>query len=213
MLTTPHESALQQRLLPFFDQHGYVLIPEKKQFRKFIPQGFLNVILTVSSYDDETLIEVNFGCRNDQIEQIAQQFLGHQEEYRDDANTLVISIGKFNEAKYFRYKVIEEEDIQTVCAEIERFFVERGFLFFQQSHTVEQLDHVLNDQPHKTCKFLYNQIHRYFKGLVVAKLRNRENFLDLTDIYRRQMIRTGATSKELHEFERLVGYMLYLSVN
>ena len=77
MLVKPFEITLYDKLRLFFTDQGFVLMADKKQFRKVTPTGFQNVIFTATSYDDEIWLEVNFGCRNNQVEQIAQQFLGN----------------------------------------------------------------------------------------------------------------------------------------
>ena len=77
MTLTPFETRLYEQLTPFFDDHGFDLLPEKKQYRLTTPTGFQNVLLSPAYYGTETVLDVNFGCRHDQIEQIAQQFLNN----------------------------------------------------------------------------------------------------------------------------------------
>jgi hypothetical protein len=202
----------------FFARHGFAPLPEKKQFRKRTETGFQNVIFSATRYDTETWLEVNFGLRHDRIEQVAQQFLGNLEEFRADANTLVVSIGKFNDTHYFRYKIGHGEptgssDLDDTCAEIQTFLVERGFGFLDQHDNLAALDRLFNAAPTKPCKFLYNQVHRGFKGLIAARLMNSDEFLPLADLYRNQLVRLGATFHELHQYERLLSFLLYHSVN
>ena len=213
MLVKPFESDIYENLRLFFDLQGYVLMPDKKQFRKLTTSGFHNVIFTITAYDDEVWLEVSFGCRNHQVEQIAQQFLGNTRDFWADSNSLVISIGKFNNAKYFRYKMATAADILDVCEEVKDFLSTRGFDFLKNSETLPTLHEIYNKEPKKPCKFLYNQVHRCFKGLITAKLTYAEDFLDLADIHRNTLMRTGANHEELLAFERLLSYLLYLSVN
>jgi hypothetical protein len=68
------------------------------------------------------------GCRNEKIEQIAQQYLGNARDYWEDANTFVISIGKFNDSKTLdtRSKLIR---IWMMREEIRSFLLTHGFEF------------------------------------------------------------------------------------
>lgn len=213
MLVKSFETTLYSKLRLFFKQNGFVLMADKKQFRKVTPRGFQNVIFTATSYDDEIWLEVNFGIRSNQIEQIAQQFLGNTRDFWGESNTIVVSIGKYNDAKYFRYKIMTEPDIEDVCDIVKDFLILEGFPFLMASDNLTSLNEIFNKHPHKPCKFVYNQVHRSFKGIINAKLIHAENFLDLTDKHRSNLIRIGATPEELLTFERLLSFLLYHSPN
>lgn len=213
MLVKPFESDIYEKLRLFFDLQGYVLMPDKKQFRKLTDTGFHNVIFTTTTYENEVWLEVNFGCRNHQLEQIAQQFLGNTRDFWADSNSLVVSIGKFNNAKYFRYKMASSSDVLDVCEEVKDFLITQGFPFLKNSETLPNLYEIYNKTPTKPCKFLYNQVHRCFKGIISAKLTYSEDFLNLADIHRDNLMSIGATDEELLTFERLLSYLLYLSMN
>ena len=207
------ELTMYSKLQVFFEEHGFVLIADKKQFRKKTAFGFRNVIFTVTDYDDEKWIEVNFGVRHQEIEKIAQQFIGNSREFWDEANTLVVSIGKFNKAKYFRFKVSTEDDLVDTCLEIRKFMTHQGFSFLRNSEKLGQLNLILNGTMHLPCPFLYNQIHRCFKGLIAAKLAGHHDFLKLSEQYRSQVTKLGGSDDDLIAFERLVSFLLYWSVN
>ncbi|MEY4541560.1 MAG: hypothetical protein RLZZ306_3317 [Bacteroidota bacterium] len=213
MLVKSFETALYDKLRSFFGQNGFVLMADKKQFRKVTPRGFQNVIFTATSYDDEIWLEVNFGIRNNQIEQIAQQYLGNTRDFWGESNTIVVSIGKYNDAKYFRYKIMTEPDIEDVCDIVKDFLFLEGFPFLKATDNLLSLNEIFNKFPKKPCKFVYNQVHRSFKGIINAKLIHDENFLDLTDKHRENLIRIGATPEELLTFERLLSFLLYHSPN
>jgi hypothetical protein len=213
MTLTPFETDLYQRLNPFFGEFGYALLPDKKQFRHQTDTGFQNVILSPAFYGDETWLEVNFGCRSEQIEQIAQQFLNNLPDYRPDANTLIVSVGKFNDLKYFRYKVISSDDMADVCEAIKLFFAETGFSFLAHACSLPTLDRVLNQQPNLPCKFVYNQAHRCYKGLIAARLNHHPHFEGLADAYRLILNRHTQSPHELANFNRLVAYLQHYSAN
>ena len=213
MTNTPFETDLHRQLAPFFAEHQYTLLAEKRQFRKNTATGFQNVIFSLSFYGDETWLEVNFGCRSEQIEQIAQQFLNNLRDYRPDANTLIVSIGKFTDVKYFRYKIITPDDLSDVCCQIQDFFTEQGFAFLDQSGTLPVLDSILNQQPNLPSKYVYNQTHRCYKALIAARLNHNPRFDGLTDAYRHLLMRQTQNIHEQQNFERLVSYLQHYSAN
>lgn len=186
MTLTPFETSLHQHLTPFFRAREYVLLPERKQYRRLTDSEFQNVILSPAYYGDEIMLEVNFGCRN---EQIAQQFLNNLVDYRPDANTVLISIGKFNGLHYFRHKIQSDDELRATCSQVEDFFLNQGFNFFQMAGALTALDQLLNEHPSQPCRYVYNQTHRCYKGLIAARLNHNPQFHELIDSYRHLLIR------------------------
>lgn len=213
MTLTPFETNLYQHLTPFFAARQFTLLPDRKQFRRSTSQGFQNVILSPAFYGEETWLEVNFGCRNEQVEQIAQQFLNNLTDYRPDANTLIVSIGKFNGLQYFRYKIHSDEELIDTCGQIEQFFDEHGFAFLADSCALSTLDRLLNEHPGLPSLYVYNQTHRCYKGLVTARLNHNPHFDGLIDNYRQLLIRQTQNPYEQLHFERLIAYLQHYSAN
>ncbi|MBX2843041.1 MAG: hypothetical protein KTR26_14835 [Flammeovirgaceae bacterium] len=207
------ESLLYQKLYDFFLQHGFEMMAGKKQFRKTYADGFQNVIFSISQYEEEFFIDMNIGIRFSLVEDIAQQFLDNHKEYHQDSNTLIISIGKFTRNKYFRYKIMDLEDLNFTVEEIQFFLHNEGFSFLNKTSNLKTLDLLLNKYPKKSCKYLYNQSHRCFKGIIVAKLRNNPKFLELVKIYKSQLTVSGAPKPIFGKFERLAGFLATYSVN
>lgn len=213
MTLTPFETTLYEHLTTFFGAHQYVLLPERKQFRHVTDSGFQNVILSPAFYGDETMLEVNFGCRNEQVEQIAQQFLNNLTDYRPDANTLIISIGKFNGLSYFRYKIHSDHELTDICDQIETFFAKQGFDFLETACSLPTLDRLLNEHTALPSRYVYNQTHRCYKGLIAARLNHNPHFDGLIDSYRHLLIRQTQNPYEQLHFERLIAYLQHYSAN
>ncbi|MEZ0541086.1 hypothetical protein [Fibrella arboris] len=213
MTLTPFETSLYRQLARFFGQHDFALLPEKKQFRKVTPTGFQNIILSPSYYGPTTLLDVNFGCRNEQVEQIAQQFLPTLTDFRPDANTLLISIGKYKQVNPPRYSIRTDSELDSVCTQIIEFFVETGFALLDNSMSLDTLDTILNVNPVQPCPFVYNQTFRCYKGLTVASLTHNPHFLGLIDLYRHQITRQSQNAYEAMNFDRLVSYLQHYSPN
>jgi len=208
------EAKLYHTLCDFFEQHNYALLPEKKQFRKLTSAGFLNVIFSVTEYaENDAWVEVHFGCHNQQVEQIAQQFLAtNVVDFRNDTNTIIISIGTYNSVKYFRYKIKSDEDIQTTCESIKAFFEAVGFEFLETLTKIAEVERILNFLPHKPCKFLYNQTHRCFKGTIAAKLSHNPQLLSLSITYGAYLGSNGHHQDKV-QFAKMITYLQHYSAN
>lgn len=214
MTSTSFEITLNQQLTPFFERHQFLFMPEKKQYRKITDTGFQNVLLSPSFYDDETVLDIRLGCRNDQIEQIAQQFLANnQVNARPDANTLIVSLSQFSDFTFVRFAIHSENELLEVCKRIERFFCTVGFDFLAASSAIPALDQLLNTLPDQPCKYVYNQMHRYYKGLITARLTHNIDFDSLIDMYRHQLVQHTQNRHEQIRFERLIAYLHYYTPN
>ncbi|GAB2568644.1 hypothetical protein [Spirosoma areae] len=213
MTLTPFETSLYQLLTPFFESHAFSLLPEKKQYRRQTDSGFQNIMLSSVFYSVDTVLDVNFGCRNEQIEQIAQQFLNNLPDFRLDANTLIVSVGRFSGFHYFRYKIHSAEELADVCLQIEQFFTTQGFNFLETACSLPTLDRLLNEHPIQPCQYVYNQTHRCYKGLIAARLNHNPHFDELIDSYRHLLIRMTQNPYEQLHFERLIAYLQHYSAN
>ena len=207
MLTTPFELTLFEQLDTFFAEYDFVLLPERRQFRRPTATGFQNVIVSVSPQPQEHWVEINFGLRHAAIEQQAQQFLDVPAEFRPDANTLVISIGQFNHLRYFQYKIQNQDDLRDAAEQIRQFFEHQGFTFLNQASTLAFLEKTFNAYPAEPCRFVYNQVHRCFKGIVAARLAGNPRFADLVNRYRSLLPVYGATEADEAAFSRLADFL------
>ncbi len=213
MTSTSFETALYHQLTPFFERHQFLLLPEKKQYRKTTDTGFQQVLLSPTFYDSETVLAISLGCRNEQIEQIAQQFLTSQAVSRSDTSTLLVPVGQFSDFVSDRVCIHSEKELLHVCEQIEQFFTTSGFDFLAASGSLPALDRLLNNQPAKVCPYVFNQMHRCYKGLITARLNHSAQFDALVDTYRHLLISQTQNRYEQIRFERLIAYLIYYSAN
>lgn len=207
------EISLYNHLGNFLSKKQFTLLPDYKQFRRSTDTGFQNLIVSSSRYADELWIEVNIGVRVDMVEDFAQQFLDIPIEYRQHANTLITSFGRLSDTKYLRYKIVNQEDVEICFEAIKDFMNDRGFEFLDYTSHLKNLDVIFNEKPHKPSKFLYNQTHRCFKGLIIAKITDNPHFLKLLDQYQATLERMQTSDREMENFMKLVNFLLYLSLN
>jgi hypothetical protein len=213
MTSTSFETTLYQQLTPFFERHQFLLLPEKKQYRKITETGFQQVMLSPAYYGEEITLDIRFGCRNEQVEQIAQQFLSSQASSHRDANTLLLSISQFSEYTSVRFRIHSEDELLFVCKQIELFFDSIGLDFLTASSSLPALDRLLNGHPEQACPYVFNQIHRFYKGLISASLNHNRQFDGLIDVYRQLLIQQTQNRYELVRFERLIAFLQHYSPN
>ncbi|WP_425291068.1 hypothetical protein [Spirosoma linguale] len=204
---------LYQQLTPFFEQYDFFLLPEKNLYRRATSIGFQSIMPTLTVYNDETVLDVKLGCRNEQVEQIAQQFVSSPAVSHQDAVTITVSISQFSGFKIAPFKLSTEKELVTTCRQIESFFQTSGFTFLNFSCTLPVLDHLLNEQPSRPCQYVYNQMHRYYKGLTTASLTHTNQFDSLCDQYRRLLVKQTHNPYEPLQFERLIAYLRYYFSN
>ncbi|UZR96025.1 hypothetical protein [Chondrinema litorale] len=213
MTLNEFETSLYHKLYDFFYDRGYEMMAGKKQFRKYYSGGFKNIIFSPSVYGDECWLELNLGVRNDLVEEIVQQFLDNYKEFQNDTNTIIISIGKLTNNKYFKYKATDNDDLELICEQIESFMLHEGFSFLDKVSSIKYIDILFNRYPAKPSKFVYNQSHRCFKGLIVAKLVNNKKYKLIKDIYREALKTYGTKPLQLKNFEKLVTFLQHYSAN
>ena len=213
MTSISFDSLLYQYLTPFFQRHQFLLLPEKRQFRKTTDTGFQSIAFYPTFYDHKTLLDVQLGCRNDQVEQIAQQFQASQAISSPDANTLTTSIAQFNGFSSVQFIIRSEQELQSVCHQLEQFFISFGFDFLATSCSLSSVDRLLNGQPGQPCPYVYNQMHRCYKGLITASLIHNEHFDELVDTYRHVFVQQTQNPYEQVRFERLVAFLHHYSAN
>lgn len=214
MVISNFEQRLFSRLSRSFEPLGFELIAKKKQLRRSLTNGdFESIILSVSSYgENDYWIETNFGVRKNQVETLVQQFLTNRQNFQEDAMTWSTSIGKFKGLKYFRYKVKNNLTFNRTTDEITDFFIKSGLPFMEKHRTLVGIDSLFNPKPEADSRFVYNQVHRCFKGLATAKLIDSPNLHSLVDTYRYNVIKLG-NDEEIEHFEQFVSFLLYYNPN
>ena len=213
MTVSEFDTLLYHELYDFFYDYEFDLLPNKKQFRRMLSSGFQSIIFSPSEFEEELWLEVNLGVRLNMVEDLAQQFLDNHRPYRDEALTIVASIGKLSDNKYFRYKIAQKDDLYFACEEVKKFMTASGFSFLNSHSSIAAIDEVLNDRPNKPSKLLYNQSHRCFKAITAAKLVHNPIFLDLVDAYRRYLQKTGSKPNLINQYDKLTNFLFHYSLN
>ncbi len=214
MVISNFEQRLFAKLEHSFEPLGFELLADKKQLRRPLKNGdFESIIFSVSPYEENDFwIEANFGVRKEHVETHVQQFLTNRSDFQGDALTWTTSIGKFKGMKYFRHKVKNNLTFGSTTNEIVDFFLTSGLPFMEQNQTLSSIDVLFNAAPEKDSRFIYNQVHRCYKGLAIAKLTDSPELYSLIDKYRYNVIRLG-NDEEIERFEHFISFLLYYNPN
>ncbi|WP_375560338.1 hypothetical protein ACE193_21960 [Bernardetia sp. OM2101] len=175
--------------------------------------GFKNVILSISQYDDEIWIEVTLGVRKDEVERITQPFLSNLSDFQNQTTTISVSVGKLNQNPYFRYKAENEEDLEVCAEELIKFMTDEGMTFLEMKSSYQELDLTFNRIPKRPILYIYNQHHRFFKGIVLAKITNNPRYEELVELYYRSLVIQKTNETIQSNFKRLVDFLVNYSVN
>lgn len=204
---------LAEALQPFFKPQGYLYLPGKKQFRRSDEQGFQNLILSVAPYDDAVLLEFHFGLRLHAVENIVQRFTRTLPGFYPDAHTCILSEGRLTGRPYLRHTCRHTEDLDKALHHLRMLWTHRAEPYLDEHYSLEGVDLLLNARPDLPSIYLPNPAHRYLKGLVVARLLQREDFESLARTYAEGLRQTPTGDLLSEDYQRLWGYLRQMSFN
>ncbi|MGB3618239.1 MAG: hypothetical protein WBA12_08970 [Catalinimonas sp.] len=204
------EIGLFDKLAPFFGRYGFEPVRAYNQFRRPTEVGFQNMILAFSAYEEETWVEAFVGVRHDQVEELAYPFTSGGYAFRKDSTTLVTSLGKLRGQTHHRFKIQDERGLSRTVRDLQDFMVTDGLEFVERYTALHELDALFNDDPHRPCPYVFNQAHRCFRGLVMARLVARPGFAALCRAYRTHLTTNAALQGR---FNRLAQFLQTYSPN
>ena len=79
--------------------------------------------------------------------------------------------------------VFEEEHIETVVHKMLEYFREVALPYFLSNNTVRRVDDLLNRHPREYTIHMVNDLFRFVKGIIAAKLNNNPEVNKLLSIY------------------------------
>lgn len=207
------EKYIYTRIGQFCEPLGFTYLPLRNQFRKTTDIGFQCVIISISPYPDAILLELHLGLRNNLIEDLAFQFTNGFSEFQKDSLTLVASFGKIQGKKYLRHEIKNKVDADSALKETLHFLEKKGFAWLKRHQDLKVIDHILNEEPTEKTLFMPNQVHRCLRGLVAAKMVNREGFSFLVKAYQTRLNSLYAPSHQQEAFDRLSLFLDDYSAN
>lgn len=207
------DKSIYKLLLPVFESQGYEPLPAKNQFRKRTAKGFRSVIFSVSGATNEQLLDIHFGVRFDIIENLVHQFLSEPRFLEKESNTIIASLPQLKHAPIGQFFIPDKISLERACDEIAIFMQEKGFRFLDACDSLRRIDAKINRKPHQPCLYMASHIHRCFKGIIIARLLQRNDFETLITIYKNHLCSRRASSRTIENFNRLVTYLKCFSFN
>lgn len=208
------EKHIYNHLQPIFSQHAYEKLPGKNQFRQKSPHGFRNVHLSLNGDTEGYFIHIQLGTRIEKVERVVEQFMEGSEEQANEKQTAVASLSRFYQQQRGKlYLLADESKLQHICHQIADFIQKKGFCFLESLSKLPRIDPLINRRPDLPSPYMYNQIHRCFKGITMASILHRTDFEKLVSTYQNSLYSQGVRPEVSDNFSRLVNYLRYFSFN
>ncbi|TAD95634.1 MAG: hypothetical protein EAZ97_15155 [Bacteroidetes bacterium] len=210
------EQKMYANLAPLLQKERFSLHSKLKQFRRKTSFGFQNIVFSVHQQNEQYYIDVNLGVRFDMVEQISQQFLDICPSFRPESTTMMISVKKLVENKYLEYKINqqnEKQELEIFINQIHDFMLKKGYDFLQEISQIKNADEMLNAFPCQNTPYLYDQVQRCFKALIIARMCNRNLFIPLLETYYEHLQNLETPEKMICNYDRLANYLLHFSFN
>lgn len=182
-------------------------LPRQKQFRAATPTGFRALIVSLSHYATDSVLELHLALRNDLIESTAFRHTNGLSAFAPDSLTLVTSTAKLRARRYDRYTIATEADAEKAVAELLPWLETEAAAFWTRHDGVVAVDRALNETPTVDTHLLPNQQLRCLRGLVAARYAQRPDWTTLVPIYRQRLEVLYATPDVLHGYGRLVDFL------
>ncbi|MEM7548303.1 MAG: hypothetical protein AAF363_01415 [Bacteroidota bacterium] len=192
---------------------GFEYLRPHNQFRRSIKDGFQSIIVSVSSYDDEVLIDIHLGIRHNKIENMIYPVTKGLKEFESESHTFLTSTGRIQEKLYHRYTIKDEKDLEFVRADLFDFMQTHGLEFLHKMKDLNYANTVFNTFSDYNNQLFYNPYTRAIRGLTVCKLVEGENFTALKETYTEQLIQSGYPDSYFQSFNTLALFLENYSMN
>lgn len=209
----PLQAELMTTLAPFFYAQNFELINEYQQFRRSFEGGFESVVFAFTAYEQESIGEVFLGIRLEAVESLMLQFSSYFSDYKPQATTLLVSIGRLQGKKHFRLQLKERESIVAQSQYIEAFMQEQGKNFLSSCHDIAFLDDLFNQHAEQAHPYFPNHYHRALRGLILAKLRGKYDLETLNEQYQNLLDTRSPIASQKEKLARLANFLQQFSFN
>ena len=195
-------------------EHGFDWLPRLHQFRQSTENGFSCLILSSSPANSGSIMEAHVGLRIDDVENLAFPFTNGLPGFQPDSMTLVTPMARLYNQRFQRLALQDERDQKATARLFGAQFKEKGLPFVEAYSKLSDLDHLFNHAPSDPLPLVHNQINRCFRGIVIARLTQRQDFEAVTQAYatalRDSLYAPDAT---IAKFDRLAGFLRHYSMN
>jgi len=201
------EVKFYQQLQPYFEDEGFRLVPELKQFRRNFEGGFQNIVISPVQYQDVIYFEVTFGTRFHVVEEVLNFIENKRGFFAKHRNTTLTTLGQYLEERYFRLKAHNQPQIREAGEYLESFFKTTGLDFLNQLSDLNLVESSYNENPAADSPLVINQELRCFRGLIMAYITQNRNLDNLQQHYTEHLLRKNAPADRLSNFSMLGDYL------
>lgn len=99
--------------------------------------------------------------------------------------------------------VFEESHIKLAAEEILKQFKKIALPYFLTNNSVKRVDELLNSNPREYCVHMNNDLYRFIKGLIAAKMNKSSRLKELLQIYDHLIIERNMPDYCQEEISRL----------
>ncbi|MFK7936938.1 MAG: hypothetical protein AB8G22_25715 [Saprospiraceae bacterium] len=207
------ESILVTQLRPLLEERGFEWVGAMHQFRKATERGFVAVVLAISPYESDAIIEFHLGIRIDAVENLAYSYTNGLMGFRPNSMTLVTPLSRILDKRFQRFTVKNELEVKQVAQILLRQLEQRGFDFLSTYESLATLDYLFNHAPNLPLNLVHQQVNRALRGLALAKLNQRNDLALLIQQYRDLLAHHYATDMEKLKFDEFSQFLLNYSFN
>lgn len=143
--------------------------------------------------------------RKNVVEGIFHQISEFEPRYQKGTPTIGVSIEEYvsNGGKY-RFILSEEGEIDEIAESLIKIFHEIALPFFSKFDSLEEIESAVNKDPNDIL--LTGGIFKGFKGIILARLLNRPNYIELSKTYSRYY-QKFSNGFYLHEYNNLLNLL------
>ncbi|TDQ19073.1 hypothetical protein DFQ04_0890 [Algoriphagus boseongensis] len=196
----------------FLNEHGFRFNLAKMAFTKNFSEGQQVVLVDFVKYPDESYLEYRIGTRINAVEELIQKFIPAISDHFERSITLLLKPSDISETIPERFAVTNEEEIHQAIKKIEEFFLNYGFDWLDQMSYPEVLEDYFarsKEQIFQSNHSVYNS----FRGAVLAKLYNPEDYPVLKQVYLEQIQTNTMTPFSIASFLQLLDYLEKMEIN
>lgn len=207
---------LVQGIKDKIEEYGFEFKKNDKTFKRRT-NNFIQIFdLLLTKTTEGITVEPTIRLKSKEIEDIYHSIAKKEQQYFD--GTSCIGYNLFKIASYYdegkeidydeqKYYLIEEgKDVNILINIISEKFISYGIRYFDENSSVTRIDYLLNKYPRDISihNWLYPQ--RACIAIIAAKLNNNPKFIELSQIYREELI--DAVYPYNEEFDELINKVL-----
>jgi hypothetical protein len=176
------------------DQNGFRWRRPTEEFYRDIHGGRIGFFVIFNYFRSGHLwtIRTVAMIRSHQVEEIFHTFSGYESRYHESSYTIGCSLGEYIDQrgpKTSDLEIRQDSDIHEIAFDLFSQWNDLAKPYLSKYASIEAMDHLLNDEPEKPTIHGGAEHLRCERGLILAKLSGRSNYVDIRDTYRAKIRR------------------------